>query len=236
MNKTILTIVIFLSLTLNASAARIGAGSISIDQDFRNSFQHYLVVVRDNLKYVFVFAANNEGSGSWFGADKRYKSQAWQQATESAIKNCNEVAKSRGQSKCRVLAKGSKILWKWDQIENELYKNKKEIISPKDVRVIIGTGEISPSYQVEQLYRDSIKYMKAFVEPSEPLAEYIFYLAISSDGQIYGLSGGTTYKNSVGNSRLYDDVKKNAVAECMTENNGKICYLYASHEGILWKF
>tara|TARA_A100001011_G_C14234809_1_gene810495 strand:+ start:759 stop:1457 length:699 start_codon:yes stop_codon:yes gene_type:complete len=232
MNKTILTIVIFLSLTINVSAARIGGGSISIDQDFRDSFQQYLVSVRDNLKYVFVFAANNEGTGFWFGADKRYKSQAWQQATESAIENCNEVAQSMGQSKCKVLAKGSKILWKWDQIENELYKNKKEIISPKDVRVIIGTGEISPSYQVEQVYKDSIKYMKAFDKPSE---EYIFYLAISLNGQTYGLAGGTSHKNAVSN-RLDDDVKKSAVAECMTDNNGKICYLYASHEGILWKF
>ena len=229
MKKIFISIGLLLFLTLNVSAARFGSGQIAVDQPFRDHFQSYLVEIKSNPSYVFVFTANHEGDSYWYAWDFGN----WQKATEESLKGCNKVAKKNGHSKCRVLAKGSKIFWKWDELEDELYKNKKEVISSKDVFVAVGSGNIQLSSSVENKYRSEIKKMSDFNDSNY---DYIFYFAVSPNGQEFGTMSGKLYKGMATAKKIKDDIKNSAVANCMTYNSGKQCYLYASHEGILWKF
>ncbi|MDC1303255.1 hypothetical protein N8Y98_04855 [Pelagibacterales bacterium] len=229
MKKIFISIGLLLLLTVNVSAARFGSGQIEIDQSFRDHFQGYLVEIKSSPDYVFVFTANHEGDSWWYA----WSFGNWQKATEESLKGCNKLAKKNGHSKCRVLAKGSKIFWKWDQLEDELYKNKKNIISPNDVRAVVGSGDVSLAINVENNYQDALEKMNNFDDSSR---DYLFYFAVSNDGKKYGHSSGNTGKNATRKKQLEDDLKNSAIARCMTKNIGKQCYLYASHEGILWKF
>ena len=229
MKKIFISIGLLLFLTLNVSAARFGSGKINIDQSFRDHFQSYLVEVKDNPNYVFVYLANHEGDKFW----QAWNFGNWQKATEEGIKGCNKIAKKNGHTKCRILAKGRKIFWKWDQLENELYKNKKEIISSKDVTSIIGSGIITLSTQVENQYNLVLKDMNDFTDKT---TKYMFYIAVSKDGRFAAIKSGSMPPNSVTIRQIETDIKKSAVASCMTINYGKQCFLYASHDGILWKF
>ena len=229
MKKIFISISLLLLLTVNVSAARFGSGSITIDQSFRDHFQSYLAEVKSSPNYVFVFTANHEGDSYWYAWDFGN----WQKATEESLKGCNKVAKKNGHSKCRVLAKGRKIFWKWDELEDQLYKNKKEIISSGDVYAAVGSGNIQLSSNVKNKYKSEIKKMNDFNDNDY---EYIFYFAVSPNGQYYGSMSGRISKGMVTAKRIEDDIKNSAVANCMTYNSGKQCYLYSSHEGILWKF
>ena len=213
----------------NGYSATFGSGPIIIDQDFRDHFQGYLVQIKSNPNYVFVYTANNEGDSFW----QAWTFGNWQKATEESLAKCNELAKKNGNSKCKVLAKGSKIFWKWNQIEEELFKNKKEIISSNDVSVMVGTGNIKLSDIVENEYKLAIQQMRDFNSND---SKFVFYLAVSPSGNNYGLMTGSIAKSGVSGNKIKDDIKKVAIANCMTKNNGKQCYLYSSHDGILWKF
>ena len=98
---------------------------------------------------------------------------------------------------------------------------------------MVGTGNIKLSDIVENEYKLAIQQMNDFNSND---SKFVFYFAVSPSGNDYGLMTGSIAKSGVSGNKIKDDIKKVAIANCMTKNNGKQCYLYSSHDGILWKF
>ncbi len=215
--------IIFLSLLLcnNSFAKNEGSGPIKFPADFEKRFKKYLNHVKNEKDYIFVFAFHPDGANDWQAVKSSYKI-----AEKRAIKACNKKAKKKG---CKIFSRDAQIVWNWDSIPEVYYALIEsadifDYIDWRDISVEIGTGNIALSKKTKKKFDKYTAIYNAKTQGSTG------FFAVSSDGKV----SGDMFCNSTDLS-ICKQTKALAVTECMYDNKGEKCYLYAINDEIVWK-
>ena len=232
MNKIIFvllkSIIVYLFFSTFAHS-QFGKGEIKIDSSFKEGYQNYLQAMKEEKGWNGAFAADNNGSWGWHLAKGP---DALSRARKAAIESCNEYSTTKN---CRLFARNSKIFWKWDNMP-DLSFDASQFVNASEVNVMIGGGDVFINYYVKEdfeLYKNSCK------DAAKNQSDYnvVCYFAISKNGTKSGWSIQTQSKSGsgLGISKVKNQVKAGATADCMEDNNKKQCYLYAEGDEIIWK-
>ena len=226
MKKLLSIIVLGLLFSGNAYAANEGSGPIEFPPKFEKRFKDYLGHVANKKQYKFAFAFHPDGANDWQAV--KGGSSSLKVAEKKAIKACNKKAKKKG---CKVFARGEKIVWNWDSIPGVYFtliesSGSFDYIDWKDISIEIGEGPISLSKDVTKKFAE---YLEIF-ENNKNEDSFSIYFAISPDGKNSG-----DMESSSSSSKNIKMVKAMAIAECMSNNKKKKCYLYAINDEVVWK-
>ena len=226
MKKILGIVVLGLLLSGNAYAGNEGSGPIEFPPKFEKRFKDYLGHVANKKQYKFAFAFHPDGANDWQAV--KGGSSSLKVAEKKAIKACNKKAKKKG---CKVFARGEKIVWNWDSIPGVYFtliesSGSFDYIDWKDISIEIGEGPISLSKDVTKKFAE---YLEIF-ENHKNDDSFSIYFAISPDGKNSG-----DMESSSSSSKNIKMVKAMAIAECMSNNKKKKCYLYAINDEVVWK-
>ena len=226
MKKLLGIVVLGLLLNGNAYAGNEGSGPIKFPPKFEKRFKDYLGHVANKKQYKFAFAFHPDGANDWQAI--KGGSSSLKVAEKKAIKACNKKAKKKG---CKIFAKGEKIVWNWDSIPSVYFtlietSGSFDYIDWKDVSIEIGEGPIFLSKDVKKKFAEYLEIL----ENNKNEDSFSIYFAISPDGKNSG-----DMESSSSSSKNIEMVKAMAIAECMSNNKKKTCYLYAINYEIVWK-
>jgi len=226
MKKLLGIVVLGLLLNGNAYAGNEGSGPIKFPPKFEKRFKDYLGHVANKKQYKFAFAFHPDGANDWQAI--KGGSSSLKVAEKKAIKACNKKAKKKG---CKIFAKGEKIVWNWDSIPSVYFtlietSGSFDYIDWKDVSIEIGEGPIFLSKDVKKKFAEYLEIL----ENNKNEDSFSIYFAISPDGKSSG-----DMESSSSSSKNIEMVKAMAIAECMSNNKKKTCYLYAINYEIVWK-
>ncbi len=226
MKKLLGILVLGLLWCNNSIAGNEGSGPIKFPPKFEERFKKYLNHITNEKDYKFVFAFHPDGANDWQAITSENDAKSYRIAEKKAIKACNKKAKKKG---CKIFSKGAQIVWKWDSIPEVYYvlidsADIFDYIDWKDVSVEIGTGAISLSKETKKKFEEYLTDYNSKVQGDSG------YFAVSSDGKVSGDMFANTNETHV-----IEKVKALAVTECMYDNKGEKCYMYAINDEIVWK-
>ena len=209
-----LLLIIAILFSSNLYAANDGKGFIELSKGCVTELNRYFNYFNDDqveeYKNSLIFAAHKDGHCAWddhvFGDVKS--------AEKDALKSCNDIGKG-----CKVFARGSEIVWDWDELPNYDQGGRQQI-SWKDVEILIGSGAIKFSKETNEAYQDYLNSIDQYDKDVNTR-----YFSTSRDGKYYGWIGGSISKS---------DLKKMAIWQCMNKY-GDLCYLYAENDKIIWQ-
>lgn len=242
MKKLILFLAFIFFCSSVGFAANEGSGPIKFHPEFEKRFKNYLNYVKNEKKYVFVFAVHPNGANDFQAVTSENESEsyeAYRGAERRAISACNKKATKKG---CKIFARGDQIVWNWDSIPDVYYtliesSESFEYISWKDVTVQIGEGSVSLSKDTEKKFQE---YLTIYENNKDEISFHMFF-AISVDGKYSGDMEGYLSKipkikfSSKPEEVTIEQLQGLAVAECMTNAKKEKCYLYAINDEIVWK-
>ena len=230
----IVLIVFILLLFGNAYSENEGSGPIDFEANFAERFNQYLGHIKNNSfpqceENGYVFAVHPEGANDWvcYGGWNALKN-----SEKKALNNCKKKAGNK--DGCRIFSRGIKIVWEWEDMpEFNIYK---EIVNPKDIKVVIGSGEIVLGELVQDEFND---YLEIYRNHIDDKTHHMFF-AVTNDGTHSGDMGIYLNQNEVLEDILIKGSNgelsaKAAIAECMTKSDGKECYIFAVDDRIVWR-
>ena len=221
--KSLLIVVIVL-FSRNLYAANAGSGPINFPGDFSLGFNEYLQYVKEDKKNKYVFVTNESGWWDW-GASGTEKG-----AERFALKNCNDSKMKEYPGKCKVFARGENIVWKWSDMP-DFSSGGRNIVSWKDVDILVGQGNINLSNKSVKYYREYLKYITSLSDFNSN--KFCAYFSITEDGNSAGYFNGNCGSGNC--TKFCNEMKAKAIASCMTMSMGEQCYLYDENTKIIWQ-
>lgn len=219
--------VLGLFLSSNAYAANEGSGPIEFPEKFEKRFKAYLNYVKNEKMYSFVFAFHPNGANDFQAIKGKNKNKNLKVAEKQAIKACNKKAKEKG---CMVFARNAQIVWNWDEIPEVYYTLIANVdifdyIDWRDISPEVGKGPISLNKKTTKNFKEHLTIYKN----NKDEKNFYSVFALSSDGKVSGDMDGWGKKVSK------TQIEALAVAECMTNNEKKKCFIYAINDEVVWK-
>ena len=208
----------------NLYAANEGSGPINFSGDFYSGYNEYLQYVKDDKKKKYVFVTNESGWWDWGYANTEKGAESF------ALKNCNDSKMKDYPGKCKVFARGERIVWKWSDIPDNT-SGGRDILYWKNVDILVGQGKETFSNNTIKYYNEYLQYVTSLSDFNSN--KFCSYFSVSENGESAGYFNGNCGNSNC--AKFCNEIKAKAIASCMTMNMGEQCYLYDENTKIIWQ-